>query len=232
MELMFRPPVHSALQLNFRNREKLQAYQREYAQQKRAPGRRKVSKAEQQLLKENYVEMQSFVKIEGASQTPSTALSQYALFPLSYCLVFTPKSRIYKSALIVRSRVVDPQRTASMVEKEENAWQHFEELKDVLLEVSLCWWKKHFKHNVDKFIRECLNEIITILPLLGEEGEEQEEEDRICLHGLRHLIAGAVQELELAQQPKHAATFAKNEGALVWQGRGYVIPILHAISSL
>ncbi len=172
--------------------------------------------------------------MEGASQTPSTALSQYvpSLFPLSDCLVFTPKSRIYKSALIVHSRAVDPRRTASMVEKEENARQHFEELKGILPEVFPHSWKRRFKHNVDKFIGECLDEVITILPLLGEEGEEQEEEDCICLHGLRRLVAGAVQEWELAQQPEHSATFAKHEGALVWQGRGYVIPIPHAISSL
>ena len=132
------------------------------------------------------MEEQSLIEMEGASQTPSTALSQYvlSLFPLSDCLVFTPKSRIYKSALIVCSRAVDPRRTASMVEKEENARQHFEELKGILPEVFPHSWKRRFKHNVDKFIGECLDEVITILPLLGEEGEEQEEEDRICLHGL------------------------------------------------
>lgn len=131
----------------------------------------------------------------------------------------------------MRSRAVDPRRTASMVEKEEKARQYFEGLKGILPEVSPRRWKKHFKQNVDKFIGECLDEVITILPLLGEEGEEEEEEDRICLHGLRRLVAGAVQEWELAQQPEHAAAFAKYEGALVWQGRGYVVPILYAISS-
>jgi hypothetical protein len=119
-----------------------------------------------------------------------------------------------------------------MTEKEEKAWQHFEELKGTLQELSPCWWKKHFKHHVDKFIGECLDEAITIFPLLGEEGEDAEKEDRICLHGLRRLVTGAVQEWELVQQPKHVATFAKLDGALVWQGRGYVSPILHAICSL
>jgi hypothetical protein len=37
-----------------RNKDKLQAYQREYARQKRAPGRRKVSKAERALLEERH----------------------------------------------------------------------------------------------------------------------------------------------------------------------------------
>ena len=36
--LVLRPLVHSALRLNFKNQAKLQAYQREYAQRKRAPG--------------------------------------------------------------------------------------------------------------------------------------------------------------------------------------------------
>lgn len=82
MESMLRPPAHSALQLHFRNREKLQGYQREYARQKRAPGRRRVSKVERQLLEEHYTEKQSLIEMEGASQTSGTALSQYALFPL------------------------------------------------------------------------------------------------------------------------------------------------------
>ena len=30
-----------------------------------------------------------------------------------------------------------------MIEKEENAWQHFEELKDILQMFSLGWWKKN-----------------------------------------------------------------------------------------
>ena len=119
-----------------------------------------------------------------------------------------------------------------MVEKEEKARQHFEELKDTLPEISPCFWKKHFRHHVDKFIGECLDEVITILPLLGEDGEEAEKEDRICLHELRRLIAGAVQEWELVQQPKHAASCVELDGALVWQGRGCVTLILKAIRSL
>jgi hypothetical protein len=119
-----------------------------------------------------------------------------------------------------------------MVEKEEKARQHFEELKSILPELSPCWWKKHFKHHVDKFIGEYLDEVITILPLLGEDGEEAEKEDRIYLHGLRRLIAGAVQEWELVQQPRRAALCVELDGALVWQGRGYVALILKAIRSL
>ena len=39
--------------------------------------------------------------------------------------------------LIVCSQAMDPQHTASMIEKEEQAWQHFEELKDALPTLSL-----------------------------------------------------------------------------------------------
>ena len=121
--------------------------------------------------------------------------------------------------LIVCSQAVDPWRTVGMTEKEEWARQHFEELKGTLLELSPCWWKRDFKSYVDKFIAERLYErdIITAIP--GED-EEEEENDRIHLHGIRRLVAGAVQEWELVQQPKCAATCAELDSALVWQGRG------------
>jgi len=83
-----------------------------------------------------------------------------------------------------------------MTEREERAQQHFKELKDTLLELSPHWWKREFKSYVDKFIVECLNkkDIITAIP--GEDKEE-EELDHAHLHGIRHLVAGAVQEWEL-----------------------------------
>jgi hypothetical protein len=131
----------------------------------------------------------------------------------------------------VRSRVVDPKRNSIMTEAEERARQHFERLKTTLPTQSPRWWRKDFKCSIDKFIKRCLvdKETLTSNP---SENEEEEEFDRMCLHGLRRLVAGAVQEWELVQQPNHAAMCAKLDGALVWQGRGYVCPILHAISSL
>ena len=118
-----------------------------------------------------------------------------------------------------------------MIEKEENAWQHFEELKDILQMFSLGWWKKNFKHHVDEFIGDRLieKELITAVPC---KNKEEEENNRIHLHGLRHLVAGAIQEWELVQQSKHAAMCVKLDHALVWQGRGYMSPILHAVSLL
>ncbi len=110
-----------------------------------------------------------------------------------------------------------------MIEKEENAQQHFEKLKGTLLKLSIYphWWKKDFKYYVNKFIGECLykKDIITAIP---PRDEEEEEWDHIYLYRLRCLVAGAVQEWELVQQPKHAAICVKLDGALVWQGRGYV----------
>jgi hypothetical protein len=118
-----------------------------------------------------------------------------------------------------------------MIENEEEARQHFEKLKDTLPKLSPRWWKKDFKHYVDKFIEDRLieKEFVASVPC---EDEDEEEQDRILLHRLRRLVAGAVQEWELAQQPKHATTCAKLDGALIWQGRGYVSSVLHAISSL
>ena len=148
---------------------------------------------------------------------------------LSNHSVSTLISRAYSCAFILRSRAVDPRRTASMVEKEEHAQQQFQEMKDSLPELSPRWWKKDFKHYIDKFIEECLDMkgFVAAIPC---EDEEEEEQDRIYFHGLQCLVAGAVQEWELVQQPKHAAMCAKLDSALVWQGRGYVSQILHAIS--
>ena len=64
------------LQPNSRNKAKLQAYQREYAQQKRAPGRRKISKTERQLLEEQYVKTQALMEMEGTSKNLNNAPSQ------------------------------------------------------------------------------------------------------------------------------------------------------------
>ena len=77
---MIDTPVHST---HFRNQPKLQAYQREYAQRKRAPGRQKVSKADRQLLEERYVKTKSLLEIGGLSEAPGTTLSSCVILPLS-----------------------------------------------------------------------------------------------------------------------------------------------------
>ena len=131
--------------------------------------------------------------------------------------------------LILCSQAVDLQCTASIIQKEEEAWQHFEELKNILPMLSPHWWKKDFKHYVNKFIEKCIDQKEIIAAILGEDKEE-EEQDHIYLYGLQHLVAGAIQEWELVRQPKHAAICAKLDSTHVWQGRGYVSSILHAIS--
>lgn len=120
---------------------------------------------------------------------------------------------------------MDPRRTAKMIEQEEYTQRKFEKLKRTLPSQSPRWWKKEFKEYIDDHIEDCLDrkEFITTFPFID---EEQEEQDRINLHGIKRLVAGAVQEWELLQQPKHAAMCAKLDGALVWQGRGYVSPII------
>ena len=114
----------------------------------------------------------------------------------------------------MRSQVMDPQRDVLMIKVEEEARQHFEELKRILLAQSPCWWRKDFKRYVDKFINEHLHkkEFIILMPCVS---EVDEEEERKSLHGLRHLVAGAIQEWELVQQPNHAALCAKLDGVLV-----------------
>jgi hypothetical protein len=164
--------------------------------------------------------------MEVLPQIPSTTPSPCVL-SLSGHLVLTQTSRAYACALIVRSRAMDPRRTARMIDREEDARLHFEELKDILQMFSPGWWEKNFKHHVDEFIGDRLaeKELITEVPA---KDKEEEENDRIHLHGLRRLVAGAVQEWELVQQPKYAAACVELDGALVWQGRGYVGTILHA----
>jgi len=61
----------------------LQAYQQGYAWRKRAPGRRKVSKAERQLWEEQYVAKQLLMELEGPSKALSTAHSQCVLSSLA-----------------------------------------------------------------------------------------------------------------------------------------------------
>lgn len=134
-------------------------------------------------------------------------------------------------ALIARSRAMDPRRTASMIDGEKKAWQYFEELKLTLPTLSPRWWKRDFKSYVDKFIGECLDKKSIISAIPGE-GEDEEELDRVHLHAIKRLVAGAVQEWELVQQPKYASACAKIDGALVWQGRRYVNPTMHATSCL
>src|ERR1700761_2431081 len=48
-----------------RNKVKLQAYQREYSWQKRAPGLRKVSKKERVLLEEQWIQKHQLMEMEG-----------------------------------------------------------------------------------------------------------------------------------------------------------------------
>jgi hypothetical protein len=137
------------------------------------------------------------------------------LFPSCH-LFLTQKSRAYACALIVRSQAVDPRRTPDMKREEEHAQEFFEEAKDMLELFCLGVWVDDFQRQVDDFIQERLTEAENIVAALGEEDSDR-------LHGLRRLVAGAVQEGELVRQPDYATACAKIDRALVWDGRGYVI---------
>ncbi|KAI9431068.1 hypothetical protein H4582DRAFT_2062401 [Lactarius indigo] len=158
-----------------RNKKPLQTYQREYARRKRAPGHRKVSKAERALLEE----------------------------------------RGYECSLILQSKSADSRRTPDMIEEEERARNCFDELKFILQTFCLFPWIEPFQKHVEDFIQERLSEAASIIAVPG-----IEEEDSIRLHGLRRLVAGAIQEVELVQQPWYAATCAREDGAIIWDGRG------------
>lgn len=119
-----------------------------------------------------------------------------------------------------------------MIRKEETTQQNFKDVKDLYRKLSPRWWRSDFKNCVDTFIKEQLDEKEAATEMACRDGIEDGELLCTCIHGIRRLVAGAVQELELAQQPKHATTCAEIDGALVWQGRGYVSLILQANSLL
>jgi len=159
----------------------------------------------------------------GPAENPGHCPFPVHFFPSGHFILTQASPRGYKCALIVHSWAVDPQCTASMVEEEQSAQQYFEELKDLLQMVTPHLWRIEFKFYISRFIDEKLRG--------GKMVSKEPEIDYIYLYGLWRLMAGAFQELELAQQPKHAAMCAKINGAFVWQGRGYVSQILYAISS-
>ena len=113
---------------------------------------------------------------------------------------------------------MDPLRDKYMAEGEANAQDYFQEIKETQ-QIFCHRWKESFEISVDEYIKERLKEAEFVSKMVGMD----EREKRISLHAIRRLVAGADQEWELAQQPEHAAKCAKIDGALVWQGRGYVI---------
>ena len=148
----------------------------------------------------------------------SRAAVSRCVYPPSCFSVLTQYSRAYVFTLIVRSQAVDPLRTPNMIKEEEAAREYFEETKGTLQLFCPCGWMDHFQKHVEDFIQVRLLEATSIMAMPG-----AEEKDSIRLHGLRRLIAGAVQEGELVRQPEYAATCAMLDGAIVWGGRGYVI---------
>jgi hypothetical protein len=113
--------------------------------------------------------------------------------------------------------MTDPRRNQGMIEEEEKAQDYFEDAKDMLELFSVGVWIDQFQKCVEDFIQERLSEAMGIMASPG-------TEDSVRLHGLRRLVAGAVQEGELVRQPEYATTSAKLDRAIIWQGRGYVVP--------
>jgi hypothetical protein len=137
------------------------------------------------------------------------------------CLILMQISRAYKCELILRSRAIDQLRNERMVAEEEDVQNYFAETKDELMSSFPHSWKDKFKTCVDKYVEQCLEEA----RCPPEMAPKDEEEECICLHAIRRLVAGAFQEWELVQQHECACTCAWIDDALVWQGRGYVIQI-------
>ena len=121
---------------------------------------------------------------------------------------------------------MDPLRNERMVAEEEDVQEYFAEMKKELMSSFPHGWKDQFKTCIDKYIEQRLKEA----RCSPEMSPKDEEEEHIRLHAIRRLVAGAFQEWELAQQHECASTWAWIDDALVWQGRGYVIPILLSFS--
>ena len=120
-----------------RNKVKLKAYQWEYTQQKLAPGHGKVSKKEQALLEEQWVQKHQLMEMEGLPAYPKAAFVQCVCYPFCH-FTLTQKPRAYACALIMRSQEVDPQHTLAMIKKEEQAREYFKETKNILQLFCLC----------------------------------------------------------------------------------------------
>jgi len=159
--------------------------------------------------------------------TQRLLLSSTFAIPSVISLSYARKAKPYACTLILRSQEVDPRRTLAMIQEEEQAREYFKETKDILQLFCLCGWIDHFQKCVQDFIQEQLAEAANIMAAPG-----NEEEDCVRLHSLRRLVAGAVQEEELVRQPDHAAACAKLDRAIVWDGRGYVIKLVHHFSAL
>jgi hypothetical protein len=144
-------------------------------------------------------------------------VSQCICFP-SHNSTLTHKSRAYVCTLIVRSQAVDHRRTQDMMQEEEQAREYFEEMKDILWLFCLSGWMDQFQKHTQDFIQEQLGKAANIMAASG-----KDDEDIVRLHGLRRLVAGAVQEEELLRQPDYAYTYATLDRAIIWDGRGYVI---------
>ena len=106
-----------------------------------------------------------------------------------------------------------------MVRDEENAQRYFWEKKNELSTLFPRDWKSKFKICVDEYINERLEDTIVVSKMT----RKDKKQERVSLHHLRRLVAGADQEWELTQQPVYSTECAKIDGALVWQGWGYVI---------
>ena len=120
---------------------------------------------------------------------------------------------------------MDPQCTPDMMEEEEKAREYFEERKDILQLFSPCVWMDEFQKCVEEFVQWHLSAAAVIT------AASVTPEDHVHLHGLRRLVAGAIQEGELVRQSAFAATCAKLDGALVWDGRWYVTRTYYLILS-
>jgi hypothetical protein len=197
-----------------RNKVKLQAYQWEYAQIKQALGRRKIGKEGHALLEKGQVKKHQVMAMEDLPVSQKSALGQ-CVFSSSCNFPLTQTSRAYVCALILHSQKVDPQCTPDMIQMEEQARQYFLETRETLQLFSLSCWIEPFQKHVDDFIQEQLAEAAKIMAVPG-----KEPEDAIRLHGLWHLIAGAIQEEELVQQPDYAFTYTKLDRAIIWDGQG------------
>ena len=76
-----------------RNKVKLQAYQREYSQQKWVPGHRKVSKKEHAPLEEQWIQKHQLMETEGLPAYPKAAFVQYICYPFCHFTLIRTKSK-------------------------------------------------------------------------------------------------------------------------------------------
>ncbi|KAI0054665.1 hypothetical protein BV25DRAFT_1922485 [Artomyces pyxidatus] len=124
----------------------------------------------------------------------------------------------YDCYFIHVTRGRDPERTPEMAAREQDLSTLYAELQEALAEEHPEDWLVLFK---DRIARDIDEQLLLVQPLLAAAGTHGvDSRARVSqVHGIRRIIGGLRQEVELAEQGVQATAAAAIDKALVWSGR-------------